>query len=52
MAMEKKYGKSVAQQLANPANYITRSQADAMGLGTEKELLLQTEDQLQAIKKD
>jgi len=34
--MEKKYGKSVAQQLSNPRNYISRSQADAMGLGTEK----------------
>ena len=33
---KKKYGKSVAQQLSNPRNYISRSQADAMGLGTEK----------------
>ena len=34
--MAKKYGESVAQQLSNPSNYITRSQADAMGLGTER----------------
>jgi len=36
--MEKKYGKSTAQQLSNPRNYISRSQADAMGLGTEREI--------------
>ena len=36
--MESKYGKSVAQQLSNPRNYISRAQADAMGLGTEREI--------------
>jgi len=35
--MEKKYGKAVATKLADPSNYITRSQADAMGLGTDRE---------------
>ena len=34
-AMEKKYGKAVATKLADPSNYITRSQANAMGLGTD-----------------
>ena len=36
--MEKKYGKAVATQLANPSNYISRSQADQMGLGTATRL--------------
>ena len=35
-AMEKKYGKAVATKLADPSNYMTRSQADAMGLGSER----------------